>query len=453
MTPSEAPEQAGSPSTGVRRTPDGDSRPHGADRPPRTLLAPVAVAANEAPGVDTAIHSVLGILCEGDAWDAGHAYRWSDDRDRLVPLNTWWPASGTVTPELRRATRERVVVAGGGLVGSVQETGQTGWVEDIGSADGYLRREAVLAAGFRSTVASPVLSGARVVAVFELFASAPRPLDATTVSLLDDVGSVVGRVFEREAAQRQLRRKESRIRGLARRMIEIQEEERTRLSRELHDHVGQRLTALKILLQQTEKGTAAPGALAGGIDVVDELLEDVRSLSLELRPSMLDQVGLAAAIRSYAVRRTSDAGLELELQVDERAPTLPKEARTACFRILQEAVTNVLRHADASRLRVRLEGSRDSVVLVVEDDGRGLSPEVEELPEKTTLGLRIMEERATSVGGEVVFAPGARGGTVVTVTFPAGGAEAAERTRPHRGGVAGGGPPAEPGGSPSAGPR
>lgn len=236
-----------------------------------------------------------------------------------------------------------------------------------------------------------------------------------------------------ERVNRELELSHERLRALSRRLLEVQEEERGRLARDLHDDVGQALTALKIQLESLQRAAepAQRARLAEGVDTVQLTLERVRQLSLSLRPPQLDDLGLAAALRSHVVRQAGVAGLAAHFDAAEAPAELAPETETACFRVAQEALNNVLRHARARNVWVRLFESGERLCLSVRDDGSGfdLAAVRERAARGASLGLVSMEERMAFAGGslELKAAPGE--GTMLLATFPlapASGAQSGE---------------------------
>lgn len=215
-------------------------------------------------------------------------------------------------------------------------------------------------------------------------------------------------------------RAEEAQRALTRRILSAQESERRRIALELHDEVGQVLTAVKIGLQGAAR-TVGDATVARRIDEalpgIDRALEDVRRLALDLRPSVLDDLGLAAALRWYAESQLRDAPLVAHVSIALQG-RLPADLETACFRVVQEALTNVLRHARCRNVWLEARLADGIVELVVRDDGVGFEPEQEREPGRG-LGLSGMEERVWLLGGTLAIraAPGA--GTEVRVRIPA----------------------------------
>src|SRR5262249_22451050 len=155
-----------------------------------------------------------------------------------------------------------------------------------------------------------------------------------------------------------------------------QETERRHIARELHDEIGQGLTAAQISLQRVRQ-RCTPSALATSLDesveLIGHILDQVRDLSLDLRPAVLDDLGLIAAWRWYLNRRAGRVGLEFQVRGEPFAERLPSDVETACFRVVQEALTNVVRHAQARRVVVELQRSATEVQLRIGDDGKGFN--------------------------------------------------------------------------------
>jgi PAS domain S-box-containing protein len=219
------------------------------------------------------------------------------------------------------------------------------------------------------------------------------------------------------------------LRALGTRLAEIREEERRVMARELHDQVGQALTALKLDLARLHGGRdpGASGQTHGRVlamdALIDQTLDTTRRISATLRPPLLDDLGLAATIRWQASEFTQRTGVPCETRLlDDAAPLLPSVA-LALYRILQEALTNVARHAAAGRVLIELALEGSAATLVVTDDGRGFAPA--EIARSTAFGLAGMRERALAFGGEVTITSGPGAGTTVRARVPVGAPESA----------------------------
>ncbi len=257
------------------------------------------------------------------------------------------------------------------------------------------------------------------------------PIEASTISQIEVGGHRHYTVFVRDItarkrSQAQLSRSHAQLRELSARLRTLQEEERTRISREIHDELGQMLTGIRMDLRWLEKhlvGVDAAGArrllsekLNGTVALVDETIRTVQNIAAELRPAILDNLGLATAISYEAARFEQRSGVRCEVRPGAALADVPPEVATAVFRIFQEILTNVARHAAATHVTVDLGGGPAVVELVVADNGRGIS--AAEVVHADSLGVLGMRERASLLGGEVTLtgAPGA--GTTVTVRIP-----------------------------------
>ena len=229
-------------------------------------------------------------------------------------------------------------------------------------------------------------------------------------------------VTEQQKAQEELRASAEQLRALAARLSEIREEERKSIARELHDQVGQALTALKLDLEWT-RGQIDVGAkpeararLAAMDTLLDQTLDTTRRISATLRPAILDDLGLPAALRWQAAEFTQRTGVACETRLPDADPPLAPATALALFRILQEALTNVARHAGAKNVRIGLTLEGPSAVLTVADDGRGIAPGM--LSRQTSLGLMGMRERALAFGGTLELSAEGGPGTTVVVRVP-----------------------------------
>lgn len=223
-----------------------------------------------------------------------------------------------------------------------------------------------------------------------------------------------------EAKRQQYNRE---LQALSRRLVEAQETERRNIARELHDEIGQSLIVIQLnlqsLLQMPGPDARAP-RLKESIKVIDRLLEQVRDISLNLRPSILDDLGLEPAVRWNTERQAALVGLQAKFHADPLEQRLDSVIETECFRVAQEALTNVVRHAHAKALSVELRKKDGLLHLRVRDDGVGF--EVVTVREKAlhgaSLGLLSMEERAELAGGGLEFSSIPKKGTEVHAWFP-----------------------------------
>jgi PAS domain S-box-containing protein len=245
---------------------------------------------------------------------------------------------------------------------------------------------------------------------------------------------------ENEQLLEVLQQKNQQVRALSRRLVEVQEVEQQRIAQELHDRVGQGLTAigfhLEYLKGQVEKllpeAQALHGHLGTTLELVAETTDRVRNLMTELRPPMLDEYGLLTTFEWYGEEFAKWSGVLVQVYGKEPAPRLPSQVENVLFRILQEVLTNVAKHAKASEVVVLLQPQAEFIRLIITDNGIGLEAARQDRAERQkSWGLQIMSERAEMIGGlcRIESQPGQ--GTRVTVEVPAGleGEEREEKRR------------------------
>ena len=239
-----------------------------------------------------------------------------------------------------------------------------------------------------------------------------RPGQRLPVGRGDEVGRVV------RAFNQMLDRLESERLETGRRVLAAQEAERVGIARDLHDEVGQLLTGVLLHLD------SIAGTVADQREEIDEAkqavrraLDEVRRISSELRPEMLEHLGLVSALTELTTTFGRISGIRVERQFDASLPKLPRDTELAVYRIAQESLTNVARHSQASRVTIALEADGDSVLLRVADDGRGFNTSV---PDEHG-GLRSMRERALLVGGVLAIGRASGGGAEVRLEVPATG--------------------------------
>jgi len=228
-------------------------------------------------------------------------------------------------------------------------------------------------------------------------------------------------IAEREQAEEQLRTSLDQLRALAARLQTVREEERTSIAREIHDELGQVCTAIKMDLaligrRLTKNQMQLRNKVNSAVQLVDNMIVTLRRIASELRPRTLDDLGLPAALESQAQEFESRTGILCSLTLPQEPLALDADSATAIFRIFQESLTNVARHAHATRVGARLVREHDRLIFQVFDNGRGFDPE--EAKAHKSLGLVGMQERALMLNGDfkIEGVPGA--GTTMTLTIP-----------------------------------
>jgi len=232
---------------------------------------------------------------------------------------------------------------------------------------------------------------------------------------------LLSEIAERRKTEERLKRNTEKLRLLTKRVQNIREEENSKIAREIHDHLGQALTAIKIETVSLSKKYANDSALIdrlmGIVGIVDETIKSTRQISARLRPRLLDELGLLPAIEWQLKEFQQRTGIMCNLFALENGVKIPSPVSTAAFRIFQEALTNVARHSEATEVDVRVSfESQENLLLIVSDNGKGLPHEVDD--SNIGLGILGMMERAHLLGGSVEVKSADNGGTIVKALIP-----------------------------------
>lgn len=310
--------------------------------------------------------------------------------------------------------RSKELRVGQGIVGWVIQHGQPVRTGDVRQDP----RHFAVRENIRSELCVPLVVGKKVIGAINVETSQPEAYSEDDERLLTALAGPAAVAIENARLFCSLTEQQEQLRALAMRLAEVEEDERRRLARELHDRVGQNLTALGINLnvlgsQLPPETAARMGArLADCLTLVEETTGHIRDVMAELRPAVLDDYGLLAALHWYGQRFSQRTGLAVAVQGEELTPRLPPAVETALFRIAQEALTNVARHAQASQVTVTLERVDGGIRLVIADDGVGFDPAVRR---RGGWGLMTMRERAEAVGGRLRLDSAPGKGTRVVV--------------------------------------
>lgn len=282
-------------------------------------------------------------------------------------------------------------------------------------------RELYAEQGFRHLTAVPVAGREQALGLLHLASRDEPPLDPEGLSLVQAIAGLVGVALENARLREQMLVQQKRLRALAEGTLKAREDEARRIARELHDQAGQLLASVHIALDQlTGRLPHQAAALRGIHGQVDQVEEGLRRLSRELRPTVLDDLGLVPAVEWLAqgVAERTGLAIHVEASIGRLAPAV----ETALYRIVQESLNNVIRHAHASRVEIGLRQGPDGIRVEVRDDGRGLDVEAT-LHQRGDRGLGFigMRERAEILGGQLGIRSCPGEGTEVSVTLPGEG--------------------------------
>jgi PAS domain S-box-containing protein len=297
-------------------------------------------------------------------------------------------------------------------------------VEDVLALPQPARGLQILQAeGLRSATCVPLISRGELIGSLNLVLDSPGGLAPEYVDIAREVADSLAVAIQNALLLEQVHAGRERLQTLSRRLMEVQEVERRHIARELHDEIGQALTVMKINLQAVQRLLDTPALapyLEESIRTVDRTLQQVRNLSLDLRPSLLDDLGLVPALRWYVDRQAQQAEFSAQFAADPLEKRLPPDLEIVCFRIVQEALTNVTRHAQARQVGVELRQRGDELQLVVRDDGVGFDVQttLNRAAHGASMGLLGMEERALPLGGQVEIKSAPGRGTEIRARFP-----------------------------------
>ena len=277
--------------------------------------------------------------------------------------------------------------------------------------------------GWESFLAFPLLAEGNFYGVVALFSHDPDAFYKEQIPFYEALGSQISVAIHNAQLFDQVQAGRKQMQTLSQQLIQTQETERRHIARELHDQIGQALTTIMINLQMAKRkcqdDIALTPLLEDSLSLASQTLQQARTLALDLHPSLLDDFGLTAALRWYVDQQGERSGLQVKFQAEEYDARLPEGVEITCYRIAQEAITNILRHSGASHIELELhfhEGQE--LELIVRDDGAGFDTDTDDMIHKKSLGLLGMEERAILAGGQLQLLSAPGKGTEVRVLFP-----------------------------------
>ncbi len=390
-------------------------------------LAQVNQAIVRRPTREDLFHEVCRILVASGGFSMAWV-GWRDaERQRLDVLTQYGDAAGYLQ-QIRVYTDDRP--EGRGPSGVVLREGQPYICNDLVNDPITLPwREAAAQSGFRASAVFPVRLHQEVVGTLNVYATQAGFFQDREVALLLDVAADLSFALDsfargeaRLRAEKALEEHARQLRAMSRQLLEVQENERRLLARELHDSVGQELTALSLNLGMIRSALPpdAPAALRARLEDSQHLLEDttrhLRHVMMALRPPGLDELGLLAALKHHAQRVAQRSGFRLVVHGTEPRPRLDPMVEIALFRIAQEALNNTVKHAQATDITLAVEGTADQVRLSVTDNGRGFDPQ-RKAPASAAggMGMTTMRERAEAVGAALDIQSHPGRGTTITI--------------------------------------
>lgn len=295
--------------------------------------------------------------------------------------------------------------AGEGLPGRVIASGKPAWIIDVTKDSNFLRANLAKNIGVKAGFAFPILIGDEIVGVMEFFSSEAVEPDGKLLEIMAQVGTQLGRVLERKRAEEEIMRSQKQLRDLYHRLELVREEERTRMAREIHDELAQTLTALKLEISLLDKKLKKNDPTLRSctqmmLEVLNTTIQAGKKLVMDLRPPLLDDFGLPEAIEWQAIEFEKRTGIQCDIDFGKNYLVLDKDRSTTLFRIFQETLTNVTRHAKADKINISLTESNGDVTLQIRDNGIGISKK--QISNLRSLGLLGIRERALVWGEKLI---------------------------------------------------
>jgi signal transduction histidine kinase len=371
-----------------------------------TLLHQVTRGIQDAATWDDAIHAALELICDAERWQVAFVYIPDPaDPEVIVPIvgclrDERFRPFYTLSEAQRYALRQN-------LPGLVFADGIVRWVSDAEELSGLapVRRQAILDAGFVSSVSMPISFGSHIIGVLELFSDEPHTPEQTLVTLMVDLSAQIGKIIERERMTAE--------------MADLAWREQRELLHTLHDTLGQTLTAVSVLssalgnrLERTDATAAATARQV--VEQATLALEQVRRLSRGMFPVDVESRDMMTALRELAAATGSIHKVRVDVDGDVLDARLENRVVTHLYRIAQEAVTNAVKHAMADAIRIEVKSGRGMTRLRVSDNGVGIPSNGDR---HEGLGLRVMRQRAASIRATLTIRANPSGGTSVTCTL------------------------------------
>lgn len=380
-----------------------------------SALDATATAISASQPLETVLQTALDKALEIMDLQAGWIFLNFEDAQPILRLTAQSGLSAAFADEEASRELEQCICA------RVLQEKRTLVVRDICAECFRLSPDLIRSEGLTTHASVPLMAGDRALGVMNVASSSARKFSSDDMTLLNAVGRQLGIAVENARLWEEVKEKEILRQQFLERVIAAQEAERQRLARELHDEAAQTLTALSLGLRRLQDDQNLPlpqRRLAEDLKLqTTGLASELHRLSVELRPSALDRVGLIGALEQYVQEFERRYGLEVQFEGDLPEPAnLSPEIETSLYRIVQEALTNVARHAQAQSVSILLQMREGQIVTTIEDDGKGFDPA--QAPRNGRLGLFGMQERAAMLGGSlhVESAPGK--GTTVFMKIP-----------------------------------
>jgi signal transduction histidine kinase len=357
--------------------------------------------------LEVAIPNIIQTICETIGWDLGEVWHVDHEADWLFCEANWHVPSFTC-PTFARSALDLTFRQGKGLPGRVWAIGKPAWINDVVVDTNFLRASLAERDGLHAGFGIPLRTEGTVIGVMTFFSRRILAMDRDLMRVLETIGSQIGLFIERKRIEQVEQAQTRQLSAM---------HERQRLARDLHDSVTQTLFSANMIAEMLPQiWDRDPEQVRPGLDELQRLtrgaLGEMRSLLVELRPAGLQSSSLTEMLNQLATSVTSSAKLHITLESNEQA-TLPPDVRLTLFRITQEALNNIVKHAHANRVWIQLHADCERLELQIRDDGRGFKSKC--LP-SGHFGMAIMRERAEEIGAQFQLNSIPSKGTSITIT-------------------------------------
>jgi signal transduction histidine kinase len=373
-------------------------------------LLSVLDAELSAKNLSSLLERVLQITSETFGASVGVILLVDNDTQTLRAKASFGLEAGELDPEMS-------IALGQGFTGRIAATGEPAILADLERSNGLLNP--MLKAHSKALWGVPLKTGEQVIGVLVIGFKKPYEWLPTERELLKAIADRSALAIDRAGMNDALREREMRIVELSGHLLKAQEEERKRISRELHDETGQALMVIRLylgMLETSVTGRAAKAKIHETLDVVDRTIEGIRRIIGRLSPLVLQELGMIAAIRKEAKDLAKSTGIKARVAVSDDVGRLVPEIETAIYRVVQEALHNVAKHAQAKNVNIQMSRDDSAVRLMVEDDGVGIGTTIN--PQRPTFGLAGMRERISTLGGSLRVTSRKGQGTKLSVVVP-----------------------------------
>lgn len=380
-------------------------------------LTTIANAVSQSLDLDTVLNTALEKTLEMMKLNTGCILLWDESRSSLC-YKVYHGLS-------ERYVQTQFCSLDDGIAGQVARTGKAILIEGVSPGAHDRRYTLALTEGLRAIASVPLIAKERVLGVLSIASRESRNFSSQDVRLLESIAAQIAIALENAKLLQEVQRKDEMRGELLREIFSVQEEERKRIARELHDETSQALASLAANLETTSGMLAvsrdkARARLKEAQTLAIGILDEIHKIIYELRPTLLDDLGLVSAIRWLIDNNLRAKGILVDFKTTGRKRRLPPHLETTLFRVIQEAISNIARHAGAKNVRLSLHFKKDAIEVTINDDGKGFDVDeaIHSRERPRGLGVLGMMERVELMGGTLKIGSDSGCGTSINVVIP-----------------------------------